>query len=125
EGFGPSVEARAERLSRILDGHGSIEVQDEEFSRNFWRDIGAFTPLATAPGTLWRVSGPPAQWVETVLAVDAGAFWLVDWAGGLVWVLAPPDLDLDARRGAMSFGGRASLVRGGEPSGALAPEPSA
>ncbi len=112
EGFGPSVEVRAERLAAQLEPFGEVEVRDAAFSENFWRDIGRVAPLASEPGSLWRLSVPPATGLDVVRAVDGAAAWIADWAGGLVWVLAAPDATLDLPAIAAAVGGSALKVRG-------------
>ena len=50
---------------------------------------------------------------------------IYDWAGGLLWVLAPEDLDV---RAAMTVPGHATLVRGSDAAkarwGVFQPEPA-
>lgn len=113
EGFGPSVEVRADRLAAQLEPFGEVELRDAAFSENFWRDIGRVAPLASEPGALWRLSVPPAAGLEVVRAVEGAAGWIADWAGGLVWVLAAPEAMLDLPAIAAGAGGSALKVRGG------------
>jgi glycolate oxidase FAD binding subunit len=104
DGFPSSVEARAAILTRLVDG--IVPLADEEATR-LWPVITTAAPLpASVP--LWRIIAPAAQ-MPKVMAVVHGA-WLLDWAGGLLW-LASGDDPQAIRAAAMQAGGHAMLVR--------------
>lgn len=110
QGFAPSVDARCVILPGILRDHGAVGPLPEQEARALWRTVDAVTPLADAP-LLWRISLPPSRAPDIVAAFAAqGARWLLDWAGGLVW-LAHDGAPADVRRAAEDAGGHATLVR--------------
>lgn len=109
EGFVPSVAARAIMLDSVLGGFGRVEQADP--AAGLWDRVKSLAPLATA-STLWRVSLPARSmpsFSETLAA--AGAPWLADWGGGLVWTgfVGEPAI---LRRTAAEAGGHAALVKG-------------
>ncbi len=111
EGFGPSVAARAEALERLLGGAARIEV---EASRRLWREIRDVEPFVGGDGAVWRVSVAPTAGPSVAAAVPAGSRVLFDWAGGLLWIEAPPagDAGAQAIRAAVdAVGGHATLLR--------------
>ena len=110
EGFEASVAHRAKVLAAALAPFGAAAVEDGATGRRV-RDAAAF---AGREGAVWRVSVRPSDG-PAVGARLAGAEVIYDWAGGLLWVLAPEALDLRAALAGMA--GHATLVRaerGGE-----------
>lgn len=110
QGFAPSVEARCTSLPGLLDDHGEVvELPDDEAGA-LWSSIpraDAFTDSET----LWRVSLPPSASPGFVEAFERqGANWLLDWAGGLVWLGFDGDPAF-VRQVAELSGGHAMLVR--------------
>ena len=99
EGFGPSVEARLERLKSELASFGELEVRNETFTQTFWRDL-ARLEFAGAEGDLWRVSTAPAEGARAIAAAEdlrvmgMEIDWRMDWAGGLVWLRTPAGVAL-------------------------------
>ena len=93
----------------MLGRFGEIEVEDgAEAVAARWRavrDVGAFVGRA---GDVWRVSVKPSDAAGIVARMGAEAVML-DWAGGLIWALVAPGVDLRARIGA--FQGHATLMR--------------
>jgi glycolate oxidase FAD binding subunit len=128
EGFPPSVAARVGRLKAELKRASEIVVADEADSAELWTTIGRAAPLAGLPGALWRIAVPPARGAKVVgeLAGENGR-WLLDWAGGLVWLALPEAQASQVRACAQRLGGHATLVRCDAPAGAPAfhPEPPA
>jgi glycolate oxidase FAD binding subunit len=121
EGFAPSVAARCEMLSAVLEPFGRTERLDAESTKILWRAIRDAAPLAEPRDNLiWKISVAPTagpQIVETI-ATTHTCEALYDWSGGLVWLsLAPCD---DAGAGAIrnaigqNGGGHATLVRAPE-----------
>jgi len=104
DGFPSSVEARAAILTRLVDGIAPLA--DEEAAR-LWPAITTAAPLP-AKVPLWRIIAPAAQ-MPNVITATSGA-WLLDWAGGLLW-LASADDPRTIRAAAMQAGGHAMLVR--------------
>jgi glycolate oxidase FAD binding subunit len=114
EGFGSSVRARGAMLNALLSRYGAIDIANEQEATAFWKDMRTLWSLPQSRA-LWRVNLAPAQ---------AGAFldhlagqqcdWLLDWAGGLVWI-AIDDTGGAVRAAAALAGGHATLIRADEP----------
>ena len=107
EGFAGSVAHRARALARAL---GRLR---RGAGRGGAGRLGR--PSATPPrfagreGAVWRISVKPTDGpVLGARLVPAEVIY--DWAGGLLWVLAPEDLDVRAAMAGMP--GHATLVRG-------------
>jgi len=110
EGFGPSVAARCAMLDELLGGFGTVGTLSETDAAALWSDLRTLAPLAGSP-SLWRINVPPSAGPAVLDAVGtADGQWLMDWAGGLVWLGgdAAPDT---VRAAAASAGGHATLVR--------------
>lgn len=110
QGFAPSVEARCAALPRLLASHGQVVERPADEAAPLWASIAHAEALGEA-ATLWRVSLPPSaapRFVETFEPL--GGRWLLDWAGGLVWLGFDGDPVL-VRRLAETAGGHAMLVR--------------
>jgi glycolate oxidase FAD binding subunit len=121
EGFEASVAHRARVLATALAEFGPAAVEEVDWAAV--RDAAAF---AGRDGAVWRVSVRPTD--GPVLGARlGGAEVSYDWAGGLLWVLAPEELDV--RAAMVGIGGHATLVRASEAArarwGVLHPEPSA
>ena len=103
EGLAGSVAYRAAALAARLGG------QVGAFDWDAQRDMVRF---ADQSGDVWRFSVKPSDGPALARALrDAGAQEIVlDWAGGLLWVLSPAGTDLRAAMG--SLRGHATLVRG-------------
>lgn len=101
EGLAGSVAYRAEALAKLLGGTVG------EFDWQALRDVVAF---AGKPGDVWRFSVRPSDGPALAKALRGlGAEEVIlDWAGGLLWALAPAGTDL--RAGLVS--GHATVVRG-------------
>lgn len=119
-GFGPSVTARCGMVERLLEAHGTSVALDDEEDAAFWRSLKTLEPLA-GDAPLWRVNVPPSAGPAVVAALEpAGARWLFDWAGGLVWLAFDGDAAL-VRDAAARVGGHAMLVRAPETMRATVP----
>ncbi len=112
EGFAPSVQARTQMLLALFKPQGP-DVLLEADSAALWDGIRHAAPLA-GEGTLWRINVPPTAGAQVTQPLAAmGAYWLYDWAGGLIWLQLPPGADgLAVRAAASAAGGHAVLVRG-------------
>lgn len=122
EGFARSVAHRARALAEALAEFGTPETVEGPGDWAAIRDARAFAGL---PGAVWRVSVRPTDGARVVAALP-GAVAILDWAGGLVWVRVPEEVDL---RGALAgIPGHATLVRAGEAAkarwGVFHPEPA-
>ena len=99
DGFAASVAARAAMLPGF---------EDLDEGEAFWEAVRHVAPLA-ADRPLWRLIVAAGRAPDVIAAFpDAG--WLLDWAGGLVWLAS--DADPSAiRAAAMAAGGHAMLFR--------------
>lgn len=111
QGFGPSVAARCAKLESLLSSVGKVEALNDDEGSGFWSSVQNLTSLERKRA-LWRINLSPRQAPALVNALTAlGAQWLLDWAGGLVWISfdGPPDV---VRAAANTAGGHAILIRG-------------
>lgn len=140
EGFAPSVEARARHLDALLNDFGAIELVNPRDGEQIWESLRHCDHLPRGRDNIWRISLPSslaAQCIAACAAVVNG--WSLDWGGGLIWLVVPPDAaspgpDAAAsgselpgtvfaagnsaaliRRTAKRFGGHATLVRTQQP----------
>ncbi len=122
EGLAGSVAHRARELARALAGFGPARIAEGPGEWAGIRDAAAF---AGREGAVWRVSVKPVD--GPVLGARlAPAEVIYDWAGGLVWVLAPEETDV--RAALAGIAGHATLVRASEAAkarwGVFQPEPA-
>ncbi len=121
EGFGPSVEARSRELRRALEPMGAGATIEADESRAFWHGVRSLDALPRQGHVLWRMSVPPARgWRVPSLLAWAGASYVYDWAGALVWAAVPEDAAPGGterihaeriRAAARALGGHAALIR--------------
>jgi len=113
EGFEASVAYRAGQLIEALAPYGAGEVLDRAASEAVWTDVRDVAALQGAAGDVWRVSCKPSD--AAMLLERAGTETaLLDWGGGLIWLLVAEGTDMRARLGA--YDGHATLIRGqGQP----------
>ncbi|GEP12324.1 glycolate oxidase subunit GlcE [Methylobacterium gnaphalii] len=122
EGSAASVEARAERLRKVVAEFGSISVVDTEASLSIWTSVRELGPLQLRPDdVVWRLSVPPDRAVDVIETANVnnrtGARWFYDWSGGLLWLALPIQADVDSgpiRSAVGTFGGHATLFRAPE-----------
>ncbi|MGI4732580.1 MAG: FAD-binding protein [Janthinobacterium lividum] len=110
QGFGPSVTARCAVLESRLREFGAVEEPSPDEVEAIWAELRNLSPLGSERA-LWRMNVPPSA-APGVIATLAplGADWLLDWAGGLIW-LAADDAATVVRDAATAAGGHAALVR--------------
>lgn len=117
EGFGPSVDYRAEQLSNLLKDFGPCDVLETQLSKSLWVEINhcrVFSKNIANP--LWRLSVPPNSGAQVMREIldKADIRYFFDWAGGLIWIeCRQPNESLEPLiRGAFAdCGGHATLVR--------------
>lgn len=113
EGFETSVRYRARALQTQFSSLGEITTAEGQASADLWRDIRDVKPFAAQDernaGDVWRVSVKPSDAPELVERMGADCAVLLDWAGGLIWAMAPQGVDLRGRLGL--FSGHATLIR--------------
>ncbi len=115
EGFENSVAYRAAALQETLSQFGAFTLEtDQDRTAAGWQYIRDVVPFQNAAGDVWRISVKPSDG-PAVMAALPGAKAIYDWGGGLIWVLVPEGVALDATRIRASFagkGGHATLIRG-------------
>jgi glycolate oxidase FAD binding subunit len=116
EGIAASVAARRDALAKLLSR--PVQVLAAKASASVWQRIRDVLPLADSQERhVWRLSVTPSD-APDLLAKLRGRLdlrYLLDWAGGLVWLDVPPteDATADVIRGAMRSG-HATLIRAPE-----------
>ncbi len=115
EGHGVSVLHRMEGLKALLAPFGPLEELHSMNSARFWTELRDAWLLPPDHQVVWRVSVPPSNG-PAVLAAAGADSWLMDWAGGLVWLgYESAAAGQGGRiRAAMTEGGHALLVRAPE-----------
>jgi glycolate oxidase FAD binding subunit len=120
EGFAPSVADRRRSLESLLRPSGEVATAGASSSQRLWKSVRDVTPFAAATvGTerpLWRLSTAASRAAEmaTRIAEQAQVEALLDWAGGLLWVMFESCEDAGAAvvaRAVAVFGGHATLMR--------------
>jgi glycolate oxidase FAD binding subunit len=110
-------------LAHGLLGNAVQRIEDDPFTA-----IGCGEKFADLPGDVWRVMIAPSDAPRVARELNA-KHWLGDWAGGLIWLAAPPSEAARIRSLAASFKGQAMLLRGSAESrathGLYAPQPKA
>ncbi|MCW9044008.1 MAG: glycolate oxidase subunit GlcE [Pseudopelagicola sp.] len=109
EGLGDSVSYRVKRL--LVAQCNGWEVVEGEASAALWRDVRDVVPFAGREGAVWRVSVKPSDGPKLLEALG-GPEAVLDWGGGLVWVLM--DEASGVRAEVERRGGHATLVRASE-----------
>jgi len=110
EGVDPSIRARASLLSSLQASFGKLLPMDAAEADSFWSSVRAVSSLSSAH-ILWRVHVPPSRGAALAYALcGGGTNWLMDWAGGLIWV-ADIDDAARVRDAATLLGGHAVLIR--------------
>ena len=95
EGFGPSVEARRQRLMALLSGREAM-VWPAHTSKAWWRELRDVAPLAGVENRprercVWKVSLPATQapaFLEKLKSLGEHQV-VLDWGGALIWVSLP------------------------------------
>ncbi len=105
EGMAGSVAYRSGALRARLGGEWDI-VQGAA-SDVLWAGVRDVTAFAGRAGNVWRVSVKPSDAAEVVKGLAAEAVF--DWGGGLIWLLAGPEVDVRAH---LAGRGHATLMRG-------------
>ncbi len=115
EGPGPSADYRCRALRGVVAGE--TEELHSQNSETFWREARDVMPFrADKAAQIWRISVAPSDGARIAGAIAArlGGRYVLDWAGGLVWLaLDPlPDAGVETVRGLIApHGGHATLLR--------------
>jgi glycolate oxidase FAD binding subunit len=122
EGFSGSVAHRSRELVRSLAAFGPARIEE---GAGPWAAIRDAATFGGREGAVWRVSVKPSDG-PAIGARLSNCEIIYDWGGGLLWVLAPEDLDLRAAMAGIA--GHATLVRASEAAkrrhGVFHPEPA-
>ncbi|MCR8825158.1 FAD-binding protein [Pseudosulfitobacter koreensis] len=113
EGFDGSVAYRLGALEAALAGFGDIERLEAEASRTLWRGVRDVARFAERDGDVWRISVKPSDAPAIVTALPEESDYMLDWGGGLIWVLCAKGTDLRARIAPCA--GHATLIRADAP----------
>jgi glycolate oxidase FAD binding subunit len=94
EDFAASVAYRMDKLRASFGNLGAQRVIADDESRAFWRGVREVEPLQAMPGdAIWRVSVSPSAGPQiAAVAMALGGRVMLDWGGGLVWIVASPSL---------------------------------
>jgi glycolate oxidase FAD binding subunit len=118
EGFAQSVAYRAERLAGLLSPFGSVRIErDRDAGAALWRAVRDAAPFGERHGAVWRISLTPSRAPDFLAALEACGLApdaILDWGGGLLWVLVPEEGDAGApviRAEIGRRGGHATLMR--------------
>lgn len=113
EGIPASIDYRREKLQILLGGESA--VLDGAGSAALWRRLSGASRLADHAGRLlWRLSVPPMEAAAVIarIAAQSDCRYIMDWAGGLIWLDLPftDDAGTALVRGALTSG-HATLMR--------------
>ena len=87
QGFEPSVAARSSMVEAMTRGRPFCRIGASE-GRSIWTALRDLSPLSVA-GCLWRISLPPREAPGFIAALaSADSHWMMDWAGGLIWLVS-------------------------------------
>jgi glycolate oxidase FAD binding subunit len=133
EGFEGSVAYRAGEIVALLKPFGAASVISQPGeNRRIWQSIRDVRTFSGRQGAIWKISLRPSSAPALVKAAreTIGAEALLDWGGGLVWLMVPgrDDDGTAAVRGEVaSLGGHATLMRpwGQAPAGLACFQPQA
>ena len=120
EGFEPSVRVRIDALRALLAEFDKAELLENDDSLGLWREIGEVKPLDPLTTPLWRVSIPAAQ-APALVSSLAPETWMMDWAGGLVWIAAKEAPRPPGRDGHVQYWGGATAIGKPDAAGQLSP----
>ena len=108
EGIQPSIDYRRERLVKLLGGQ--IEILKSE-SAPLWKEIRDVNMFADDQSKeIWRISVTPSEAPHAIANLKFEKRYYFDWAGGLIWLEAPPGTDGKLIRSVFTSG-HATLIR--------------
>jgi glycolate oxidase FAD binding subunit len=120
--------ARQPLEEKIAMAHGILGKAVQRIARDPFAAIGSGENFADLPGDVWRVMVAPTEAPKLAGQLNV-AHWLGDWAGGVIWLAAPPADAARIRKLAAEASGQAMLLRASPESRALhglfAPQPPA
>ena len=89
---------------------GRVAARRVEDGIGLFNRIGSGTLFAGAVGDVWRVMVAPADAPRVAKELNISS-WLADWAGGVLWLAAPPSDAARIRAIAATARGQAMLLR--------------
>jgi glycolate oxidase FAD binding subunit len=108
-------------MAHGLLGNAATRIENDPFAA-----IGSGETFADLPGDIWRMMIAPSDAPRLVKELNV-QHWLGDWAGGLIWLAAPPSDAARIRAIAAAAKGQAMLLRASAESrtayGLYAPQP--
>ncbi|MBA2590018.1 MAG: FAD-binding protein [Alphaproteobacteria bacterium] len=113
---------------KLAMAHGLLGNAASRIDSDPFVAIGSGDQFADLPGDIWRVMIAPSDAPRVARELNA-QYWLGDWAGGLLWLAAPPSDAARIRAIAAAAKGQAMLLRASAESrvlyGLYAPQPEA
>ncbi len=113
---------------KIALAHGLLGQSTSRLDSDPFAAIGCGDIFSDIAGDIWRVMIPQSEAPRITKELNA-SHWLGDWAGGLIWLAAPPSDAARIRSLAASVQGQAMLLRASAQSraalGLFAPQPMA
>jgi glycolate oxidase FAD binding subunit len=120
--------AAAPLEEKIALAHGLLGNAMHRIEGDMFAAIGCGEKFAALPGDVWRVMVAPSDAPHVAKELNV-KHWLGDWAGGLIWLAAPPSDAARIRAIAAGVQGQAMLLRASAESRAIhglyAPQPAA
>jgi glycolate oxidase FAD binding subunit len=114
EGTRAAVEQKRAELQKRFAGQNPRPLEDAA-AHDCFREIGDGTLFVEGNTDVWRLCVPAPSAYEALLAArtEKTGPWCADWAGGLLWLGLPPDMDTAMRLRGLTqrFGGHATLMR--------------
>jgi len=115
-------------VEKIALAHGILGKAVQRIAQDPFAAIGSGEVFADLPGDVWRVMVAPTDAPKLAAQLNV-RHWLGDWAGGVIWLAAPPADAARIRKLAADTKGQAMLLRASPESRALhglfAPQPPA
>jgi len=110
--------ARQPLEEKIALAHGLLGSAMQRIESDPFPAIGCGDKFADLSGDVWRVMIAPSDAPKVAKDLNA-THWLGDWAGGVIWLAAPPSQAAHIRKVAAAAKGQAMLLRASAESRAL------
>ena len=110
--------ARQPLEEKIAMAHGLLGQAMQRIENDPFPAIGCGEKFADLPGDVWRVMIAPSDAPRVAKDLNA-THWLGDWAGGVIWLAAPPSQAAHIRKVAANAKGQAMLLHASAESRAL------
>jgi len=110
--------ARQPLEEKIAMAHGLLGQAMQRIESDPFPAIGCGEKFADLSGDVWRVMIAPSDAPRVAKDLNA-THWLGDWAGGVIWLAAPPSQAAHIRKVAANAKGQAMLLHASAESRAL------